>query len=148
MGIEPPRKLPLFSIVNYLTYGHNWLQSVTNAYDLPTEAMRSGRQFSVNTAHPIFRSRAGWIMPERQLQNLSAPNELGAARLPRPADPRLRRCSPTGSIGRRCGCARPLRREAAARNFKGAHSNIARLVNGFAVDAWALDSDLTALISA
>jgi hypothetical protein len=35
-----------------------------------------------------------------------------------------------------------------ARNFKAAHSNIARLVNGFAVHARALDSDLTALTSA
>ena len=31
---------------------------------------------------------------------------------------------------------------------KGAHSNIARLLNGFAVDARALGSDLTALTSA
>ena len=31
---------------------------------------------------------------------------------------------------------------------KGAHSNIARLVNRFAVDARALGSDLTALTSA
>jgi len=31
---------------------------------------------------------SGWIMPERQLQNLSAPNELGAARLPAPCRPK------------------------------------------------------------
>ena len=36
----------------------------------------------------------------------------------------------------------------AARNFKGAHSNIARLVNCFGVDVRALGSGLTALASA
>jgi hypothetical protein len=41
-----------------------------------------------------------------------------------------------------------IARDSFARNFQAAHSNIARLVNGFAVHARALDSDLTALTSA
>jgi hypothetical protein len=83
-------------------------------------------------------------MPERQLQNFFAPNELGAAQLPAPCRPKA-----SSMLAYRV----PLEDHAVApdrfaRNFKAAHSNIARLVNGFAVHARALDSDSTALTSA
>jgi len=87
-------------------------------------------------------------MPERQLQNLSAPNELGAAQLPALCQPKASLMLPTGFHWKtmrlrviaspRSHCPQPQR----------AHSNIARLVNGLSVDARALGGDLTALTSA
>jgi hypothetical protein len=87
-------------------------------------------------------------MPERQLQNLSAPNELGAGQLPAYCRPKA-----SSILADRV----PLEDHAVARDrfaekpllaTSKAHSNIARLVNGIAVDARALGSDLTALTSA
>jgi hypothetical protein len=87
-------------------------------------------------------------MPERQLQNLSAPNELGAAQLPAFCRPKA-----SSMLADRA----PLEDHAVARDrfaekpllaTQRLHSNIARLVNRFAVDARALGSDLTALTSA
>jgi hypothetical protein len=85
-------------------------------------------------------------MPERQLQNLSAPNKLGAAQLPARWRPKA-----SSMLADRV----PLEDHAVARDrfaekrllatSKGAQY---RLVNGFAVDARALGSDLTALTSA
>ena len=85
-------------------------------------------------------------MPERQLQNLWAPNELGAAQLPAFCRPKAssmladRAPMEDHAVGRD--------RFGAARNFKGAHSNIARLANGLVGDARALAGDLTAPTSA
>jgi hypothetical protein len=87
-------------------------------------------------------------MPERQLQILSAPNELGAAQLPAPCRPKAssmladRVPLEDHAVARDCFAEKPLLATSKA------HSNIARLVNGFAVDARALGSDLTALTSA
>ena len=82
-------------------------------------------------------------MPERQLQNLSAPNELGAAQLPAPCRPKA-----SSMLADRVPLEdHAVARDRFARNFKGA-TVYARLVNGFAVDARALGSDLTALTSA
>ena len=87
-------------------------------------------------------------MRARQLQKLSAPNELGAAQPPAPWRPKA-----SSMLADRV----PLEDHAVARDrfaekpllaTSKAHSNIARLVNGLVVDARALGSDLTALTSA
>jgi len=85
------------------------------------------------------------MMPERQLQNLSAPNELGAANCLRPADPRLRRSSPTGFHWKTMRLRVTASPRSRCSQLQRAYSNIARLVNGLVVDARALGSDLPAL---
>ena len=87
-------------------------------------------------------------MPERQLQNLSAPNELGAANCLRSADPRLRRCSPTGFHWKTMRLRVTASPRSRCPQFQRAHRNIDRLVNGLVGDARALGSDLSALTSA
>jgi hypothetical protein len=81
-------------------------------------------------------------------ENLSAPNELGAGQLPACCRPKA-----SSILADRV----PLEDHAVARDrfaekpllaTSKAHSKIARLVNGIAVDARALGSDLTALTSA
>ena len=59
-------------------------------------------------------------MPERQLQNLSAPNELGAAQLPAFCRPKASSMLADRAPLEDHAVARD--RFAAARNFKGAHS--------------------------
>ena len=87
-------------------------------------------------------------MPERQLQNLSAPNELDAARLTAPCRPKASSMLADRASLEDHAVARDRFAEKPLLATQRLHSNIARLVNGFAVDARALGSDLTALTSA
>jgi len=87
-------------------------------------------------------------MPERQLQNLWAPNELGAAQLPAFCRPKAssmladRAPMEDHAVGRDRFAEKPLLAT------QRPHSNIARLANGLVGDARALAGDLTALTSA
>ena len=87
-------------------------------------------------------------MLERQLQNLFAPNELGAAQLPASCRPKTssmladRAPMEDHAVGRDRFAEKPLLAT------QRPHSNIARLANGLVGDARALAGDLTALTSA
>lgn len=87
-------------------------------------------------------------MPERQLQNLPAPNELGAAQLSAACRPKASSMLADRVPWEDQAVARDRFAEKPLLATSKAHSNIARLVNGFAGDARALGSDLTTLTSA